>query len=233
MTEALGRVLIVEDDEPLRRFLRTSLSVHGYHVVEAIDGRGALALLSTERLDAVLLDLGLPDMDGRDVVAEVRQWSQIPIVVVSSRSSEDEKIAALDQGADDYVTKPFSMGELLARLRAAIRHGLRQQGIEPVYRSGPLEIDLARRTVLRNGEVVRLSRKEFELLRYFVSHADRLVMHEPALIEIWGPAQAKETQYLRVFVARLRQKIEIDPARPNLLVTEPGVGYRLRTLPTT
>ncbi len=230
MTETLGRILVVEDDPQLRRFLCTSLGAHGYQGVEAEGGRQALGLITTEKLDAVLLDLGLPDLDGTEVVAQVRQWSQIPIIVVSSRTDERDKIAALDQGADDYVTKPFSMAELLARLRAALRHGLRREGVEPVWRSGPVEVDLARREVRKAGEPVRLSRKEYELLRYFVLHADRLVTHETVLAAVWGPAQARETQYLRVFVGRLRQKIEPDPARPALLVTEPGVGYRLRTI---
>jgi two-component system KDP operon response regulator KdpE len=230
MSELQGRILVVEDDAQLRRFLRTSLDAHGYEAVEAENGRRAVALMTTERLDAVLLDLGLPDLDGVEVVRQVRQWSQIPIIVVSSRTGEDDKIAALDQGADDYVTKPFSMAELLARIRAAIRHGLKREGVEPIWRSGPLEVDLARRVVKLGDAPVRLSRKEYELLRYFVVHADKLVTHEPVLKEIWGPAQAHETQYLRVFVGRLRQKIEPDPAQPTLLVTEPGVGYRLRTL---
>ena len=230
MTESLGRILVVEDDPQLRRFLCTSLGAHGYVGIEAEGGRQALGLISTEKLDAILLDLGLPDLDGTEVVSEVRQWSQIPIIVVSSRTDEADKIAALDQGADDYVTKPFSMAELLARIRAALRHGLRQVGVEPIWRSGPVEVDLVQREIRRSGMPVRLSRKEYELLRYFVLHADRLVTHENVLTAVWGPAQARETQYLRVFVGRLRHKIEPDPARPILLVTEPGVGYRLRTV---
>ena len=233
MADNMGRVLVVEDDASLPRFLRISLDAHGYRVLEAATGRQAIALMTTEKPDVLLLDLGLPDMDGGQVMTAVRDWSRIPIVIVSSRDREEDKIAALDQGADDYVTKPFSMGELLARLRAALRHGLRDQGIEPIYRTGPLEVDLARREVRLNNERVRLSRKEYELLRYFVRHADRLVTHEPVLRDVWGPAQAHETQYLRVFVARLRQKLEPDPTRPILIITEPGVGYRLRTIAPT
>ena len=231
MSDRLGRILLVEDDAPLRRFLRTSLDAHGYAVVEAADGRQALAFATREKLDAMLLDLCLPDIEGNQVVTAVRQWSQIPIVIVSSRTDEKDKIAALDQGADDYVTKPFLMGELLARLRAALRRGLRNDALAPIYRSGPLEVDLVRRVVRRQGQPIRLSRKEYDLLRFFVRYAERLVTHEIVLKEVWGPAQVHETQYLRVFVARLRQKIETDPRRPTLLVTEPGVGYRLRTLP--
>ncbi len=230
MSDRLGRILVVEDDPQLRRFLCTSLDAHGYAGIEAENGRQALGLITTEKLDAILLDLGLPDLDGTELVSQVRQWSQIPIIVVSSRTDEQDKIAALDRGADDYVTKPFSMAELLARIRAALRHGLRRAGVEPVWRSGPVEVDLAQREVRKDGRPIRLSRKEYELLRYFVLHADRLVTHEPVLTAVWGQAQAHETQYLRVFVGRLRQKIEPDPVRPTLLVTEPGVGYRLRTV---
>jgi two-component system KDP operon response regulator KdpE len=231
MNDAAEKILIVEDDPQLRRFLMTSLDAHGYAVDEAETGRRALGLITVGNFDCVLLDLGLPDTDGAEIVPKVREWSRVPIIVVSSRTGEEDKIAALDAGADDYVTKPFSMAELLARIRAALRHGLQQQTPESTYWSGGLEVDLARREVRRRGEAVRLSRKEYELLRYFVLNADRLVTHEPVLKAVWGPAQAKESQYLRVFVGRLRKKIEDDPARPALLVTEPGIGYRLRSLP--
>jgi two-component system KDP operon response regulator KdpE len=231
MNSPTSSILVIEDDPQLQRFLHTSLDAHGYRVTLASTGREGLQRITTLQPDVVLLDLGLPDMDGVELVTRVRQWSSMPILVVSSRGREEDKIAALDHGADDYVTKPFGMGELLARIRAAMRHAIRFEGGDAVYRSGPIEVDVVRREVRRNGEVVRLSRKEYELLRYFVQHADRVITHEPVLKAVWGPAQAHETQYLRVFVGRLRQKLETDPSRPQLLVTESGVGYRLRTLP--
>jgi two-component system, OmpR family, KDP operon response regulator KdpE len=230
MNSAPTRILVVEDDPSLRRFLCTSLDAHGYGVSEVATGQEALRRIPLDRPDVVVLDLGLPDLDGVDLVGRVREWSEMPIIVVSSRDSEASKIQALDRGADDYVTKPFSMGELLARIRAALRHRLRQQGVEPIWRSGPIEVDLTRREVRKDGAPVRLTPREYDLLRFFVVHADRVVTHEQVLKEVWGQAQIHETQYLRVFVGRLRQKIEPDPAQPHLLVTESGVGYRLRTL---
>ena len=230
MSNTPTRILVVEDDPALRRFLRTSLDAHGYAVSDVATGQEALRRISLDRPDVVVLDLGLPDFDGVDLVGRVREWSETPIIVVSSRDTEASKIQALDRGADDYVTKPFSMGELLARIRTALRHRLRQQGVEPVWRSGPIEVDLTRREVRKDGQPLRLTPREYDLLRFFVLHADRVVTHEQVLKEVWGQAQIHETQYLRVFVGRLRQKIEPDPAQPHLLITESGVGYRLRTL---
>jgi two-component system KDP operon response regulator KdpE len=230
MNSGRERILVVEDDPALRRFLRTSLDACGYAVSDVATGQEALGRIALDRPDVVVLDLGLPDIDGVDIVARVREWSETPIIVVSSRDAEASKILALDRGADDYVTKPFSMGELLARIRAALRHRLRRQGVEPVWRSGPIEVDLTRREVRRDGAPVRLTPREYDLLRFLVVHADRVVTHQQVLKEVWGQAQIHETQYLRVFVGRLRQKLEADPAQPHLLVTESGVGYRLRTL---
>jgi two-component system KDP operon response regulator KdpE len=230
MSSAPAHILVVEDDPALRRFLRTSLDACGYAVSDVATGQEALGRMALDRPDVMVLDLGLPDLDGVDLVARVREWSETPIIVVSSRDSDASKIMALDRGADDYVTKPFSMGELLARIRTALRHRLRRQGVEPIWRSGPIEVDLTRREVRKDGAPVRLTPREYDLLRFLVLHADRVVTHQQVLKEVWGQAQIHETQYLRVFVGRLRQKIEPDPAQPHLLVTESGVGYRLRTL---
>jgi two-component system KDP operon response regulator KdpE len=230
MSSAPAHILVVEDDPALRRFLRTSLDACGYAVSDVATGQEALGRMALDRPDVMVLDLGLPDVDGVDLVARVREWSETPIIVVSSRDSDASKIMALDRGADDYVTKPFSMGELLARIRTALRHRLHRQGVEPVWRSGPLEVDLTRREVRRQGAPLRLTPREYDLLRFFVLHADRVVTHQQVLKAVWGQAHIHETQYLRVFVGRLRQKIEPNPAQPHLLVTESGVGYRLRTL---
>jgi two-component system, OmpR family, KDP operon response regulator KdpE len=228
VTEPAIRVLIVDDEPQIRRFLRTSLSAHGYHVVEASCGREAIALTTTERPELLLLDLGLPDMDGLEVISRLREWTTVPIVVISVRGQEAEKIAALDGGADDYVTKPFGMGELLARLRAALRHRLQAEVEEPLFRSGALSVDLLRRVVSVEGREVKLTPKEYDLLRTLVTHAGKVVTHQYLLREVWGPGSLYETHYLRVYIGQLRQKIEPDPAQPRYILTEPGVGYRLR-----
>jgi two-component system KDP operon response regulator KdpE len=220
--------LVVDDEPPIRRFLRASLEVVGHRVVTADDGAGALAALASENPDLVILDLGLPDKSGLDVIAEIRQLSRVPIIVLSARSDERSKVEALDLGADDYISKPFGMAELMARLRAALRHAFQAKGESPVFVSGDLAIDLLRRQVTRAGQEVRLSRKEFELLRHLVIHAGKVVTHRQLLREVWGPAQADEVQYLRVFIRGLRQKLESDPTRPNHILTELGVGYRLQ-----
>jgi two-component system, OmpR family, KDP operon response regulator KdpE len=222
------RVLIVDDEPQIRRFLRTSLSAHGYQVLEASGGQEALVRLATEPPDVVLLDLGLPDLDGLDVTHRIREWSQVPIIVLSVRGQEGDKIAALDGGADDYVTKPFGLGELLARLRAALRHRLQSQVDAPVFQSGGLRVDLARRVVTVDGGEVKLTPKEYEVLRVLVIHAGKVLTHQHLLREVWGPVAVEATQYLRVYIGQLRQKLEADPAQPRYLLTEPGVGYRLR-----
>ncbi len=227
MTELPIRVLIVDDEPQIRRFLRTSLSAHGYRVIEASCGREAITLTTTERPELVLLDLGLPDLDGREVIHRLREWSAVPIIVVSVRGQEGDKIAALDGGADDYVTKPFGMGELLARIRAALRHRLQAEVEEPVFHSGGLSVDLVRRVVTVDGREVKLTPKEYELLRILVTHAGKVVTHRHLLREVWGPTSVHETHYLRVYIGQLRQKLEPDPAQPRYLLTEPGVGYRL------
>jgi two-component system, OmpR family, KDP operon response regulator KdpE len=228
VTEPSVRVLIVDDEPQIRRFLRTSLSAHGFRVIEASCGREAITLTATERPELVLLDLGLADMDGLEVIHRLREWSTVPIIVVSVRGQEAVKVNALDSGADDYVTKPFGMGELLARIRAALRHRLQAEVDEPVFRSSGLSVDLVRRVVMVESREVKLTPKEYDLLRVLVTHAGKVITHQHLLREVWGPASLYETHYLRVYIGQLRQKLEPDPARPWYILTEPGVGYRLR-----
>jgi two-component system KDP operon response regulator KdpE len=223
-----GRILVVDDEPQILRFLRTSLQANGYEVVEARTGADALRLAAAEAPDVIVLDLGLPDMDGKEVIRAVREGSATPIVVLSARTREAEKIAALDLGADDYVDKPFGIGELMARLRASLRHRLQSAGEPPVFRSGPLSVDAVRRVVKRGEEVVHLTPKEYELLRVLVRHAGRVVTHRQLLQAVWGPAHVEDATYLRVFIGQLRRKIEPDPDSPTLIQTETGVGYRLR-----
>jgi two-component system KDP operon response regulator KdpE len=224
-------VLVVDDEPPIRRFLRTSLTAVGHRVVTADDAGGALAAFASEKPDVIILDLGLPDRSGLDVIAEIRQRSPVPIIVLSARNDERSKVEALDLGADDYIGKPFGMAELTARLRAALRHAFQAQGELPMFVSGDLSVDLVRRHVTRGGREIKLSPKEFELLRHLVTHAGKVLTHRQLLREVWGPAQAEEVQYLRVFIRGLRQKLEPDPTRPTHILTELGVGYRLQLPP--
>jgi two-component system, OmpR family, KDP operon response regulator KdpE len=228
-----ARVLVVDDEPQIRRFLSVSLGLHEYTVVEAQTGNEAIRLCTTAQPDLVILDLGLPDMDGREVLSRIREWSQVPVIVLSVRFDEQDKIDALDRGADDYVTKPFSMGELLARMRNALRHRAGATEESPLFSSGGLSVDLTRRVVTVEGDEIRLSRKEYEVLRTLVKHAGKVVTHQQLLREVWGPAHINETQYLRVYVGQLRQKIERDPTQPRYIMTEAGVGYRLRQLDET
>ena len=221
-------VLIADDEPPIRRFLRTSLAAEGFRVVEAAAGREALDAAAHEKPDLVILDLGLPDMNGLDVIRALRRGSDVPVIVLSARGDEQGKVAALDLGADDYVTKPFGMDELIARIRTAMRHRFQAQGAPPVFAAGGVSVDLVRRVVKRGGDEVKLSPKEYELLRMLVVNAGKVLTHRQILNEVWGPAHAEDAQYLRVFVRNLRQKLEADPARPALILTEPGVGYRLQ-----
>jgi two-component system, OmpR family, KDP operon response regulator KdpE len=224
-------VLVVDDEPPIRRFLRTSLTAAGYRVAETEDASGAVRLLADEKPDLLILDLGLPDRSGLELIAEIRKTSAVPIVVLSARHDERSMVQALDLGADDYIGKPFGMDELMARLRAALRHAFRAQGELPLFVSGDLTVDLVRRHVTRGGEEIKLSPKEFDLLRHLVMHAGKVLTHRHLLREVWGPAQADEVQYLRVFIRGLRQKLEPDPTRPTHILTEPGVGYRLQLPP--
>jgi two-component system KDP operon response regulator KdpE len=225
-----SRILIVDDEPQIRRFLSASLNSHEYTVIEAQTGNEAIRLCTTAQPDLVILDLGLPDIDGREVLSRIREWSQVPIIVLSVRFDEQDKIDALDRGADDYVTKPFGMGELLARMRTALRHRVGAAEESPLFSTGALAVDLTRRVVTVEGDEIRLSRKEYEVLRMLVKHAGKVVTHQQLLREVWGPAHVNETQYLRVYVGQLRQKIERDPTQPRYIVTEAGVGYRLRQL---
>ena len=221
------KVLIVDDEDSIRRFLRVTLTSQAYTVLEAASGQDALLQATAHKPDLVILDLGLPDIDGIEVTRLLRQWTQIPIIVLSVRGSESDKIAALDAGADDYLIKPFGVGELLARLRAALRHAAQGTG-EPVFNSGSLKVDLARRLVTVAGREVQLTPNEYDLLRILVTHAGKVLTHRYLLREVWGAEYGEEIHMLHVNISNLRRKIEPDPARPQFIVTEPGVGYRLR-----
>jgi two-component system, OmpR family, KDP operon response regulator KdpE len=224
-------VVVIDDEPPILRFLRTSLTAAGHRVVTAGNAADALAAMTAEKPDLVILDLGLPDRSGFDVIVQIRARSAVPIIVLSARSDEKSKVEALDLGADDYISKPFGMAELTARIRAALRHRYQAQGEMPNFVSGDLTIDLVRRRVTRAGQEIRLSPKEFELLRHLVANAGKVLTHRHLLREVWGPAQADEVQYLRVFIRGLRQKLEADPTRPAHILTELGVGYRLQLPP--
>lgn len=220
-------VLLVEDEPPIRRFLRTTLSAQGYEVAEAADGAAALEQIRKRPPDLLVLDLGLPDMDGAEIIRRLRGTGEtLPIIVLSSRVDEAGKVTALDLGADDYVTKPFGVDELLARIRAALRHRLQRQGEAPVFRSGGLSVDLVRRIVTVDGAEVKLSPREYDLLRLLVAHAGKVLTHRFILKEVWGGET--DIQYLRIYIRQLRQKIEASPERPQHILTETGVGYRLR-----
>jgi two-component system KDP operon response regulator KdpE len=224
-------VLIVDDEMPIRRFLRVSLAGEGYRVVEAATAAEALEQIAAQRPDVVVLDLGLPDRDGLAVIREIREWSSVPIVVLSVRDRESDKVSSLEAGADDYLTKPFGVGELMARLRVALRHASIAGGTadEPVFSTGELRVDLARRQVVVAGQEVRLTPIEYKLLALLVKNAGKVLTHRQLLRQVWGPEYGDENHYVRVYVAQLRRKIEADPARPRYLRTEPGVGYRLVT----
>ncbi len=225
-TEKPMVALVIDDEVQIRRLLRLTLEAQGYRVFEAVSGQEGLLEAAQRRPDVVLLDLGLPDMDGVEVLKRLREWSRVPILVLSVRDREEQKIAALDNGADDYVTKPFSSGELLARLRVAQRHGQLPPDTA-VFRSGNLEVDLTARIVKMKGKEVKLTATEYALLRLFVQHAGRVLTHRQILREVWGPNYEEQTHYLRVYVGHLRDKLEVDPGCPALLITEPGIGYRL------
>jgi two-component system, OmpR family, KDP operon response regulator KdpE len=226
MTGDSAVILVVEDEPPIRRLLRTTLGANDYRTLEAGTGAEALSALRHHRPDLVLLDLGLPDVDGLRLIADIRKLGPVPIVVLSSRGDEAAKVAALDSGADDYVTKPFGADELLARIRAALRHRLQQQGAERTFASDDLSVDLVRRLVKRGAEDVKLSPKEYDILEQLVIHAGKVLTHRHLLREVWRD-ESVDPQYLRVYVRQLRQKIEADPSTPRHVLTEPGIGYRL------
>ena len=219
-------ILIIDDEPPIRRLLRTSLTAQRYRIAEAETAREGVGKVRSERPDAVILDLGLPDEEGVEVIRELRSFSKVPIIVLSSRGEEQGKIEALDLGADDYVTKPFGMGELVARIRTALRHRVQDEGAAPVFRSGDLSVDLVHRQVTVRDQEVKMSPKEYEILRLLVVHAGKVLTHRMIMQEVWGAAG--DVQYLRIYIRQLRQKLEITPERPCHILTETGVGYRLR-----
>jgi len=218
-------ILVVDDELQIRRLLRACLEGNGYRVLEANSGQEAITLAAQHPPDVIILDLGLPDMDGVTVLKRLREWTRVPVLVLSVRDREEDKISALDNGADDYVTKPFATGELLARLRVAHRHSIPQPET-PVFRSGDLEVDLTARVVKLKGQEVKLTATEYSLLRLLVQHAGKVLTHRQILREVWGPNYVEQTHYLRVYIAHLREKLEGDPTKPRLICTEPGVGYR-------
>ena len=227
MSAAPLRVLVIDDEPPIRKLLRVGLSAHGYQIVEASSGKMALELLGEQPPNLIILDLGLPDMQGHELLRTMRARNDsVPIVVLSSRDDEAGKVQALDSGADDYVTKPFGMDELLARMRAALRHQLQTHGERPIFRVGELSVDLVRRIVKLGDKEIKLSPKEYELLRLLVQHAGKVLTHKFLLSQLWS--DLTDAQYLRVYVRQLRQKIEADPERPHYILTETGIGYRLR-----
>jgi two-component system KDP operon response regulator KdpE len=222
-------VLVIEDEVQMRRFLRASLSNNGYQVYESETAADGLAQAASRNPDLVLLDLGLPDQDGLVVTERLREWARMPIIVISARGKEEDKIKALDVGADDYLTKPFGIGELLARIRVALRHSARSESGESQFTMGDVKVDLSRRQVLKAEQEVHLTPIEYKLLATLIKYEGRVITHRQLLREVWGLNSSEQTQYLRVYMAQLRHKLETNPSRPQFLTTEPGVGYRLRT----
>jgi len=224
-------VLVIEDEPQIRRFLRATLPAHGYRLLEAETAQEGLTQAAMHQPELIILDLGLPDLDGLDVTRRLREWTTVPILVLSARGQETDKVAALDAGADDYLTKPFGIQELLARMRVALRHAARltQEPGEPVFTVGELQVDLGRRRVYVANQEVHLTPIEYKLLTVLVRYAGRVVTQRQLLHDVWGPHQTSTTHYVRVYMGQLRHKLEVNPARPRYLVTEPGVGYRLKT----
>ncbi len=228
MTDSNQRILVVDDEAPIRRYLRAALSGHGFVIYEAANGQEALNAVIADRPDIIILDLGLPDIDGIEVTRRLREWSQIPIIILSVREAEQDKIAALDAGADDYLTKPFGTGELMARMRVALRR-LASSPDEPTLQVDELQMDLSRRVVTVRGDEISLTPTEYDILRLLMQNAGKVITHHHLLRQVWGTAYESEMHILRVNISNLRRKIEPDPARPTYIHTEPGVGYRLRT----
>jgi two-component system KDP operon response regulator KdpE len=229
LSEPLPIVLVIEDEVQMRRFLRASLTGNGYQVFESETAADGLAQAAARNPDLVLLDLGLPDQDGLVVTERLREWAKMPIIVLSARGKEEDKIKALDAGADDYLTKPFGIGELLARIRVALRHSARSESGESQFTMGDVKVDLARRQVTKADQEVHLTPIEYKLLATLIKYEGRVITHRQLLREVWGLNSSEQTQYLRVYMAQLRHKLEANPSRPQFLTTEPGVGYRLRT----
>ncbi|OQW79506.1 MAG: DNA-binding response regulator [Proteobacteria bacterium ST_bin11] len=230
MAKSQAVIVVIEDDPPIRRFLRTSLATHDYAVFEAESGKQGLIEAGVRKPDLLILDLGLPDMDGIDVIKRVRSWSAIPIIVLSARSNEQQKIDALDAGADDYLTKPFGFGELLARIRVALRHASRppEYTQDDVFRVDALKVDLRNRLVSVNDSEIHLTPIQYRLLCVLIKHADKILTHQQILKDVWGPSYQENPHYLRIYMSQLRQKLESDPTQPKYLLTESGVGYRFK-----
>jgi len=231
MTDGKATVLLIEDERQMRRFLKITLQGHGYTLVEAQSGQEGLTEVAARNPEIVLLDLGLPDMDGLEVTKRIREWSRVPIIVLSARDQEDDKIRALDAGADDYLTKPFGAGELMARIRVALRHLTikHSEGEDPVFTLASLKVDFSKRQVFREGKEVHVTPIEYKLLSILIKHAGKVITHNQLMKEVWGPGYVDQTHYLRIYMAQLRHKLEADPARPRFFINEPGIGYRLRT----
>jgi two-component system KDP operon response regulator KdpE len=230
MSEPTLHILVVDDERAIRRFLRASLTTHGHTVIEAASGAEALEAVIDHHPDIIFLDLGLPDMDGIEVTRRLREWTQTPVIVLSVRDRETDKIAALDAGADDYLTKPFGMGELMARVRGVLRRSLAGAAGEPVFISNDLQVDLAHRRVLKDNQETALTPTEYEILRVLVQNAGKVMTHRQIILKVWGGGYEDEAHLLRVNISNLRRKIETDPTRPEHILTEPGVGYRLRVV---
>jgi two-component system, OmpR family, KDP operon response regulator KdpE len=230
MSDEKELILLIEDEPQMRRFLRITLTTQGYRLVEAATAQEGLMQATTRNPDVVLLDLGLPDLDGLEVTRRLREWTQTPVIVISAREQEQDKVRALDAGADDYLTKPFSAGELLARIRVALRHAAKQRAgrQEPVFTLHNLRVDLEQRQVFVNEKEVHLTPLEYKLLIVLIRNAGKVITHSQILKEVWGPAYVSEVQYLRVYMTQLRHKLEADPSRPRFLMNEPGIGYRLK-----
>ena len=226
MTETGARILVIEDDSQIRKLLRVSLGAHGYDVDEARSGQDGVNQVASFKPDLIILDLGLPDIDGKEVIRRIREWSQIPIVILSARDQEREKVEALDAGADDYVTKPFGVSELLARMRVSIRRSAHTEG-EPILTCGDLVVDIAQRRVSMGQREIKLTPTEYDLLKELIQNAGKVLTHKQLLKSVWGIAFSEDTHYVRVYIGQLRRKIEEDPARPRYIISEPGVGYRL------
>jgi two-component system KDP operon response regulator KdpE len=224
--KSLPVALVIDDEAQIRRLLRVTLEANGYRVFEAANGQEGIVQVAQRRPDVVLLDLGLPDVAGMEVIRRVREWSRVPIIILSVLDSEEDKVAALDGGADDYVTKPFNSAELLARVRTALRH-VQPQGVDAIFHTGDLEVDFSRRVVLKGGKEVKLTPIEYSLLRLLATHVGKVLTHRQLLTEVWGAKAVEQTHYLRVHIAHLREKIEKNPGQPELITTESAVGYRL------
>lgn len=223
-------ILLIDDEPQILRALKTILTAGHFRVISAVNGEQGIALAASQQPDVIILDLSLPDIDGVQVCIQIREWSAVPIIVLSVRDGERDKVAALDNGADDYLTKPFNIEELLARIRVALRHSTQSIGNkESIIRAGPVAIDLARHVALLNGEEIKVTATEFKLLAYLAAHADRVLTHQAILTHVWGFEESNHIEYLRVYIGQLRKKIELDPDDPQFLITDPGVGYRFRT----